>query len=231
MTGWGTIVNTVAIFGGALIGLFFKRGLPEKYQQTIMQAIGLCIMVIGIQMALKTENIILTIGSLVLGALVGEILDLESKTEKLGLWVSKKFAKGKNSPVQQVAEGFVSSSILFCTGPMAIVGALQDALAQEYATLYAKAALDGIIALILSANIGVGVFLSGCSVALYQGSFTLIAGLVEPYMTETILRELTATGGVLIIAISLNLLQIIKIRIANLLPALLCIIIMGICLE
>ena len=231
MTGWGTIINVSAIFGGALIGLLFKQGLPEKYQQTIMQAISLCILVIGIQMALKTENILLTIGSLVLGAILGEILDLERGTERLGLWVSKKFARGENSSVQQIAEGFVSSSLLFCTGPMAIVGALQDALAQDYATLYAKAALDGIVALILSANMGVGVFLAGGPVALYQGSFTLIAGLVEPLLTESVLRELTATGGVLIIAISLKLLQVVKIRIANLLPALLCIIIMGICLE
>lgn len=231
MTGWGTIVNASAIFSGALIGLFFKQGLPRKCQKTIMQGISLSIMVIGIQMALKTENILMTIGSLVLGALLGEILDLERGTEKIGLWVSKKFAQGKNSPVQQIAEGFVSSSILFCTGPMAIVGALQDALAQDYATLYAKAALDGIIALILSANMGVGVFLAGFSVAAYQGSFTLVAGLVEPYMTEAILRELTATGGVLIMAISLNLLQLVKIRIANLLPALLCVIIMGLCLN
>lgn len=227
MTGWGTIVNAFAIFVGALIGLFFKKGLPEKYQQTIMQAISLCILVIGIQMALQTENILLTIGSLVSGALLGEILELERGIEKLGLWVGRHFAQGKNSPVQQIAEGFISASILFCTGPMAIVGALQDALAQDYATLYAKAALDGIIALILSANMGIGVFLAGISVAVYQGSFTLVAGLVESYLTEGILRELTATGGVLIIAISLKLLKVINIRIANLLPALGCVIIMG----
>lgn len=221
MSGLGTLVNSGAILIGSLIGLFFKRGLPEKWQQTMMSSIALCIVIIGVQMAMKTGNIIVVIISLVIGSIIGEVIDIEERMNKLGVFLGKKLSQGSSSVAGQIAEGFVNSSILFCTGAMAIVGSIQDGLAGDCSTLFAKATLDGIIALILTANVGIGVMLSALSVGIYQGSITLLAGVVEPYITELILQEITASGGIMIMAIGLNMLHITKIRIGNMLPGML----------
>lgn len=221
MSGLGTLVNSGAIVLGSLIGLLFKRGLPEKWEQTMMSSIALCIVIIGVQMAMKTGNIIIVIISLVIGSIIGEIVDIEERMNKLGTFLGQRLAKGSSSVAGQIAEGFVNSSILFCTGAMAIVGSIQDGLAGDCSTLFAKATLDGIIALILTANVGVGVMMSAISVGFYQGSITLLAGVVEPYITELILQEVTASGGVMIMAIGLNMLRITKIRIGNMLPGML----------
>lgn len=221
MSGLGTIVNSGAIVLGSIIGLFFKRGLPEKWQQTMMNSIALCIVIIGIQMAMKTGNIIIVIISLVIGSIIGEIIDIEERMNRLGILLGSRLSKGSSSVAGQIAEGFVNSSILFCTGAMAIVGSIQDGLAGDCSTLFAKATLDGIIALILTANVGIGVMLSAVSVGIYQGSITILAGVVEPYITELILQEVTASGGVMIMAIGTNMLRITKIRIGNMLPGML----------
>lgn len=218
MPGLGTIMNCVAIVVGSLLGVVLKRGLPEKWQQTMMSGIALCIVIIGVQMALKTGNIIITIVSLAVGAMLGEIIDIERRLQALGDWIGGKVAKGDASVAAKIAEGFVSASILFCTGAMAIVGSIQDGLLADHTTLFAKGTLDGIISLILSANLGIGVMLSAISVGLYQGGITLLAGVVEPYVTTTVLAEVTAAGGVMIMAIGTNMLQVTKIRIANMLP-------------
>lgn len=218
MPGLGTIMNCVAIVIGSLVGVVLKRGLPEKWQQTMMGGIALCIVVIGLQMAMKTNNIIITIMSLVIGAIIGEAIDIEEKMARLGQWVGGKVAKGDASIAAKIAEGFVNASILFCTGAMAIVGSIQDGILADHTTLFAKATLDGIISLILAANVGIGVMLSAISVGIYQGSITLLAGVVEPYVTPVILAEVTASGGVMIMAIGTNMLNVTKIRIANLLP-------------
>ncbi len=220
MPGLGTIMNCVAIVIGSLVGVVLKRGLPEKWQQTMMSSIALCIVIIGIQMAFKTNNVIITIVSLALGAIMGEMIDIELLLQKLGDWVGAKVAKGDASMAAKIAEGFVNASILFCTGAMAIVGSIQDGLAADHTTLFAKATLDGIISLILGANLGIGVMLSAISVGIYQGSLTLLAGAVEPYVTPAVLAENTAAGGVKIMAIGNNMLQVTKIRIANMLPGL-----------
>ncbi len=220
MPGLGTIMNCVAIVIGALVGVVLKRGLPEKWQQTMMSGIALCIVIIGIQMAMKTNNIIITIVSLALGALGGEVIDIELRLQRLGDWVGAKVAKGDASAAAKIAEGFVSASILFCTGAMAIDGSILDGLLADHTTLFAKATLDGIISLILGANLGIGVMLSSISVGIYQGSLTLLAGVVEPYVTPNVLAEITAAGGIMIMAIGTNMLQVTKIRIANMLPGL-----------
>ena len=217
MPGLGTIMNCAAIVVGSLIGVVLKRGLPEKWQQTMMSGIALCIVVIGLQMAMKTNNII-TIISLVIGAMLGEGIDIEQKMNRLGDWVGGKVAKGDASVAAKIAEGFVNASILFCTGAMAIVGSIQDGILADHTTLFAKGTLDGIISLILAANVGNGVMLSAISVGIYQGSITALAGVVEPYVTPQILAEVTASGGVMIMAIGTNMLNVTKIRIANLLP-------------
>ncbi len=221
MPGLGTLVNSGVIILGSLIGLLLKRGLPEKWQETMINSIALCVFIIGIQMAMKTDNIIIVIISLVIGSIIGEIIDIEEGMNGLGAWLGSKLSKESGSIAGQIAEGFVNSSILFCTGAMAIVGSIQDGLSGDCSTLFAKATLDGIIALILTANVGVGVMLSAITVGVYQGSITLMAGFVEPYITEVILQEITASGGVMIMAIGTNMLRITKIRIGNMLPGML----------
>ena len=218
MPGLGTIMSCVCIVVGSIMGVVLKRGLPQKWQETMMNGIALCIVIIGIQMAMKTNNIIITICSLVIGAIVGENIDIELRMHRLGQWVGDKVAKGDASVAGKIAEGFVNASILFCTGAMAIVGSIQDGILADHTTLFAKGTLDGIISLILAANLGVGVLFSAVSVGIYQGSITALAGVVEPYVTPQILAEVTASGGVMIMAIGTNMLNVTKIRIANLLP-------------
>ena len=221
MYGLGTLANCVAIIIGALLGVFCKRGLPEKWQETMMSSIALCILIIGVQMALKTQNIIIVIFSLVLGAIVGEILDIEAAMNRLGQYLGNKLSQGDGSAAAAIAAGFVNASILFCSGAMAILGSIQDGLAADHTTLFAKATLDGLISLILSANLGIGVILSALSVGIYQGSITLLAGVVGPLVTAAMLTEITASGGIMIMAIGCNMLKISSIRIGNLLPGML----------
>ena len=221
MYGLGTLANCVAIIIGALLGVFCKRGLPEKWQETMMSSIALCILIIGVQMALKTQNIIIVIFSLVLGAIVGEILDIEAAMNRLGQYLGNKLSQGDGSAAAAIAAGFVNASILFCSGAMAILGSIQDGLAADHTTLFAKATLDGLISLILSANLGIGVILSALSVGIYQGSITLLSGFVGPLVTEAMLAEITASGGIMIMAIGCNMLKISSIRIGNLLPGML----------
>lgn len=217
MLGLGTIANSGAIVVGALCGVMLKKGLPQRWQETMMQAIAFCIVIIGVQMALKTTNIVITIFSLVIGAIIGESIDIEELMRGFSLWVGNKVARSE-SVAAEIAKGFVNASILFCTGAMAIVGSIQDGLAGDYTTLFAKATLDGLISLIMAANLGIGVALSAVSVAVYQGSITLMAGAIEGMLSQQILAELTAAGGIMIMAIGTNMLELTKVRIANLLP-------------
>ena len=221
MSGLGTLANCCAIIIGALLGVFCKRGLPEKWQETMMSSIALCILIIGVQMALKTQNIIIVIFSLVLGAIAGEIIDIEGAMNRLGKYLGNKLSSGDSSAAAAIGAGFVNASILFCSGAMAILGSIQDGLAADHTTLFAKATLDGLISLILSANLGIGVILSALSVGIYQGSITLLAGFIGPLVTDAMLAEITANGGIMIMAIGCNMLKISSIRIGNLLPGML----------
>lgn len=218
MAGLGTVVNVAAIAAGALLGLLVKRGLPESWQQTMMSGIALCIFVIGLQMAMGTANIIITIVSLASGAIVGEALGIEARLNELGRWVGRKAAGKEEGAAKRIAEGFVSATLLFCIGAMAVVGSIQDGLAGDHTTLFAKATLDGIISVVLSANLGIGVMFSAASVGLYQGALTALAGFLEPYVAGGVLTEITAAGGVMIMAIGTNMLNLTKIRISNMLP-------------
>lgn len=218
MAGLGTVVNVAAIAAGALVGLLVKRGLPEKWQQTMMSGIALCIFVIGLQMALGTANIIITIVSLASGAIIGEAIGIEDRLNELGKWVGGKVAGKEEGAAKRIAEGFVSATLLFCIGAMAVVGSIQDGLAGDHTTLFAKATLDGIISVVLSANLGIGVMFSTVSVGIYQGAITALAGFLEPFIAGGVLTEITAAGGVMIMAIGTNMLNVTKIRISNMLP-------------
>lgn len=221
MHGLGTIANCAAIALGAVLGLLFRRGLPKKWQQTIMGSMALCVVVIGIQMALKTGNIVVVVAALAIGAVIGELLDIEAAMQRFGDWLGSKVAGGDASAAAAIAKGFVSASVLFCSGAMSIVGSLQDGLAGDHTTLFAKATIDGIIAMILTANMGLGVIFSAVSVGVFQGTITLLAGAIAPLITDAVLNEVTAAGGVMIMGIGTNMLHLTEIRIANLLPGVL----------
>jgi len=214
----GTLVNAAAIIAGALLGTLFGVYLPEKIRVTVMQGIGLGTLLIGFQMALGVENILLLLLSLVAGAITGEICSIQERLNSWGKALEKRFSSPGND---LFTKGFVTTTLLFCVGAMAIVGPLESGLTGEHSILYAKSLIDGVASIILSASFGVGVAFSALSVFLYQGSITLLAGWLNTYLTETVIAEVTATGGLLIVGIGLNILEIKEIKVGNLLPALL----------
>nr|WP_092074547.1 DUF554 domain-containing protein [Dendrosporobacter quercicolus]NSL49060.1 DUF554 domain-containing protein [Dendrosporobacter quercicolus DSM 1736]SDN01158.1 hypothetical protein SAMN04488502_11070 [Dendrosporobacter quercicolus] len=211
----GTLVNAGAILVGSAAGLLLKRGLPGRYQQSIMQGLALPIGIIGLQMALKTNNILIVILSLTVGAVLGEMLDIDGRLARFGNWLTRKLG----GQYGNVGEGFVTASLVYCVGAMAVVGSIQDGLTGDAATLYAKSMLDGISAVVFASALGIGVALSSVAVILYQGSITLLAGMFGAVLSADIITELSAVGGILIIGISILMLEIKKIKVANLLPA------------
>lgn len=219
MSGMGTVANTSAIIAGTMLGLFLRRGLPEKWRETIMQGVALCIVVIGLQMAFETKNIIICVVSLVIGSIIGEASNIEGHLQRFGNWAGAKINNGGGGASKKIADAFIAASLIYCIGAMAVVGSLQDGLMGDPTILYAKATLDGIIAVILAANMGIGVALSALCVLLYQGTLTTLASFLQPYMTEAVIAEVTACGGVLIVAIGINMLKLLEIRLSNQLPA------------
>lgn len=213
----GTIVNTLSIILGGLIGLIAKGRISKNINETIMNGLALCIIYIGISGALKGTNTIVIIISIALGGLVGEIIDIEKKLKKFGDKLEKKLSEN-NSNIS-ISEGFVSATLLFCIGAMAIVGSLESGLNNNYSTLYAKSLLDGISAIIFSSTLGLGVLLSAFSVFIYQGSITLMAEFLSYYINDAAINSITAVGSILIIGLGLNMLGVTKIKISNLLPA------------
>ncbi len=225
MKGLGTLVNVLTVAAGSCLGIFLGRGIPEKYRETIMACLALTVGLIGLQMALKTQNILIVILSLVLGSIMGEYFHLEDKLNNLGNWLGKYMGKknsrasGAEASKERFVEGFVTCSLLFCVGAMAIVGSLQDGLSGDPSTLYAKSMLDLVSSTILGATYGIGVTASALSIGVYQGLLTILAGVVGPYLTERVITEVTATGGLTIVAMTINMLKLGKIRIGNILPA------------
>jgi uncharacterized membrane protein YqgA involved in biofilm formation len=231
MIGLGTLVNVSTIIAGSCLGLVLRNGLPKKWQETIIYGVGISVIVIGLQMALKSNNLMIVILSLVFGIILGEIINIENRLNKLGEFLGKKVSKGKklettgkaqNEVVANaIAEGFVTATLIYCIGAMAIIGAINDGLRGDYSVLFAKSILDGIVSIILTANLGIGVAFSAISVGVYQGILTLLASALGPFMTDSLITEISATGGVMIVAIGFNMIKITKIRIANMLPGIL----------
>jgi uncharacterized membrane protein YqgA involved in biofilm formation len=211
----GTIVNTLAIIVGSLLGIVFRGGIPKKYQVTIMQAISLAVILIGLKMAFKTDAILLVIFSLVIGSIFGEFLKIEDRLENLGKRLETKFSKAGNG----IAKGFVVASLVFCVGSMAIVGSMESGLTGNHQTLFAKSALDGLSSIIFSSIFGIGVLFSSISVFVYQGLITLTASLMKPFLIPPVINQMSGVGGLLIMAIGINLLEIKKIKVGNMLPA------------
>ena len=211
----GTIVNTLAIIAGSLVGLLFRGGIPEKYSKTVMHAIGLAVVLIGLKTALKTDAILLVILSLATGSILGELLRIEDRLEGLGNWIGQRLTGGGKG----VAEGFVSASLLYCVGAMAIVGSMESGLSGNHQTLFAKSVLDGIGSVVFASTLGIGVLFSAVSVFLYQGAITVGASFLKQFLTPEVVSQMSAVGGLLILAIGIGLLEIRKLKIGNMLPA------------
>lgn len=217
----GTIVNVLAVFLGGAAGTLIKSGLSERFKLIVMQAVGMAVMFIGLSGALSKlllpeANPILFILSLVIGGIAGEAAGIESKLEKLGDYLQKKF-----SGHDRISQGFVSASLLFCVGTMAILGSLESGISGVHTTLFAKSVLDGVTSVIFASSMGIGVVLSGFTILVYQGSLTLLAGVIGPFLTQDMIREISIVGGILITGLGLNLLGIKKIKVGNLLPSVL----------
>lgn len=227
MTGLGTIINTTAIITGGLTGFLLKNGISERFKETIMQAMGLSVLIIGISGTLQGIYIITAAGkldrvfimlmimSLLAGAVIGEFIRIEEKLDAFGNFVRNKYAKNSKN----FSEGFITASLLYCVGAMAVVGSLEDGLSGNIATLCAKSVLDGVLSVILGATLGIGVAFSSITVLIYQGTITFLAGFIRPWLTATVISQISLVGSVLIMSIGLNMLGIKRIKVGNMLPA------------
>jgi hypothetical protein len=211
----GTFANSGAILVGSLIGIAAGRRVPERLKTIVMQGLGLSVMLIGLQMALTGKEIIATVSCLLIGGITGEIINIEKQLEKIGERIKRRFKSDSATFVQ----GFVSSSLLYLTGAMMIVGSIQDGTLGDPRTLYIKALLDGVASIALASSMGVGVAFSALSVLIVQGGITLLSSRLFFLTNPAVLDAITATGGVLILAIGINLLNLTRIRVGNLLPA------------
>lgn len=212
----GTIINVGAIIVGGFLGLCFKKGIPERISDTISAGLALGIGVLGVSMGIKTENILIPFVSIALGALIGEGLRIEDRINYLGGKLEATVSKNTSSTF---VKGFVTATLLYCTGSMAIMGSITDGLTGDINILATKALLDGVFAVILCSTMGPGVIFSAIPVLVYQGAITLGAGFIGPFLTESMINEMTSVGGMLMVGISLGLLNIRDIALGNLIPA------------
>jgi len=212
----GTLVNAGTIIIGSIIGLLLHSRLPKKLTEIAFQGLGIFTIFLGVTMALKTSNYLIMIFSIVVGGIVGEVLNIEEKSDKMGNYLKRKLRLG--SPT--FSEGLVTAFLLYCMGSMTILGAIEEGLGNKPTLLLAKSLLDGFSAIALSSTLGVGVMFSIIPLVLYQGGLTLLTKLLGNYFNEMIINELTAVGGLLLIGMGLRVLEIKKIRVLNMLPAL-----------
>ena len=227
-------INCIFIILGSVIGLLFSKKITNEMSEHIQTAAGIVTIVLGIQMALKYENIIFLTLSLIIGGVLGYIWNIDGKILSLGYFIQKIFNKKTienkneivivedNSSQKNFAYAFLNSSVLFCVGAMAIVGSLKAGIEKDYSIIFTKSILDGFMAISFTAAMGIGTVFSALSVFLYQGALTLLSVFIKPYVSEYMINELTACGGAIIVMIGLNLLNLKKIKTANFLPAILC---------
>ena len=211
----GTWVNTLAIIVGSILGLLLRGGIPTRFRTTIMQGLGLAVILIGLTSALKTDDVLIVILSLVIGGVFGEGLKIEERLDRIGRWLETKLARSGSN----LARGFVTASLVYCVGSMAVVGALESGLTGNHQTLFAKSTLDGVASIVFASTLGIGVMLSSVSVLIYQGIITLSASALKQLLIPQAVTQMSAVGGLLIMAIGINLLEMAKLRVGNLLPA------------
>lgn len=214
----GTIVNSLAIISGSLVGLLFNKGIAQRYKDILMSAIGLSVVLIGLKSALATDDLMVVIFSMILGGLAGEALAIENRLEGFGKFLEKKMASASGD-TSAIGRGFVTASLVFCVGSMAIVGSLESGLTGNHQTLLAKSVLDGVTSIVFASAMGIGVIFSSIAVFLYQGLITISAGFLKSYLTPDTVAQMTSVGGLLILAIGLNMLKITSLKIGNMLPA------------
>ena len=226
----GVIVNTITIIGGGIIGLIINKGIPERLNKTIMDGIALVVMYIGISGALKGDNPLYVVICISIGAFIGELIDFDKLLNKFGEYIDKKFSKNKvdEDDDKELSRGFVSASLLFCVGAMAVVGAIQSGLNGDHSTLLAKSVLDGVSSIFFAASMGLGVILSSIAVFIYEGIIALGAGALSSILSNAVVTYMTCVGSLLIFALGLNMLKICNIKVANLLPSMFIPIILGI---
>ena len=213
----GVFVNVFTVLLGGSIGLLCKRGIPKRLTDAVMLGIGLCTLYIGISGALVGENVLIVIAAMVLGAIVGTLLNIDGAINRLGAWVEQKFRAegGKTS----LAEGFVTASLLFCVGSMTVVGSLNAGIAGDNEMLFTKSTLDLVAAAMLSASLGAGVLLSAVFVLVFQGGIVLLSSLIAPILTPSAIAEMSCAGSLLIMALGFNLIGLTKIKVADYMPA------------
>lgn len=220
----GTVINITTILIGGLIGLFFGSRLPEKIRQTVVAVIGLFTLALGIKMFFESENIIIVLISLLIGSVVGEAVRIEDGLTQAGVWLEKKFIKNSssNSSSSRFVKGFFTASLVFTIGPMAFLGSIQDGLTGDYELLAVKSVLDGFASIAFASTLGIGVLFSALVIFIYQGTLTLLANQVQSLVSLSMIQEITAVGGVILVGLAISsLLEIKPIRIGNALPALL----------
>lgn len=213
----GTLINVAAILVGTFLGLLLRKGLPQRLQDTVIQGQGLCVILIGLTSAIKTADVTCCIICMVIGSLLGAWIDIELRLDKLGKAIEHKLSP--DGAEGSIAKGFVTASLLFCVGAMAIVGSMDSGLRGDHSTLIAKSVLDGVSALFFATSLGIGVGLSALSVLVYQGSIALLSMWLEPLLTTAIITEMSAVGGLLIMGIGLNMIYNKRIPVGNMLPA------------
>jgi len=217
----GTFINITAIIIGGLLGIFFGARLSDNIKNTVIAGMGIFTAAIGFEMFLKTENPLIVLGALIVGGLLGEWWGLENRVQSLGIWLEKRLTGSSEGSSSRFVRGFLSASLLFCTGPMAVLGSISDGLRGDYLTLSIKSVLDGFISIAFASTMGMGVIFSALPLFAYQGSISLLAAQLNSIMSISMMNEMTATGGILLIGIGISsLLEIKKIRIGSFLPAL-----------
>ena len=214
----GVIVNTGTVLAGSLLGLLFKKGIPEKVSRTVMIALGLFTLYIGMDGALGTQSPLIVVASLVLGAIVGTLLNIDGAINRLGLWAERRFNRGEGEKVS-LAEGFMTASLLFCVGAMTVNGAIEAGVRGVNTLFFTKALMDLVSSAMLASGLGFGVMLSAVFVLVFQGLLVLLAGWIAPVLTPAAIAEMTAAGSLIMVALGLNLLGVTKIKVADYLPA------------
>lgn len=218
----GTIINIIAVLVGGTIGLLFGSRIPERFKSTIIAGMGLFTAAMGIQMFFKSENQLIVLGAMLIGTIIGEWLGIEDGLQAFGQKLEKRFSSdAETGASSHFVRGFMVASLLFCVGPMTILGSIQDGLTGDYNLLAVKSTLDGFASVAFASTLGVGVLFSSIIILVYQGGISLLAGLLSSIISDPMMNEMTATGGVILVGLALSsLLEIKKIRVGNFLPAL-----------
>jgi len=219
----GTIVNVIAIILGSILGILIKSRLPERVNKIIFQVIGLFTITLGLTMAIKTNNFLIVAFSLIIGSVIGEIIDIENYLERL----SDKLKNTLKNSSDKFSEGFVTATLIYCIGPMAILGSIEEDLGNSPNLLFAKSVLDGVASIALSSALGIGVMFSAIPLLLYQGGLTLFANYVSNYLGDALIFELSAVGGILLLGLGMNIAEIKKFKVVNMLPSLLVVVMLS----